>query len=626
MNLVLSRNCEPRDDFLGEPDTNFVNAGNIAAKLFRGRQMIKLLALSMIFYSSIKAQTFQNEDILVSSKVKNSKNEFTQKVEVIDDLKQSSTELLLQRLAEVPGVFINQAGGPGSQSSIHIRGSESRHVLVLIDGIRINDPSKSSKEADISSLSIADIEKIEIIKGAQSLMYGSDAIGGVINIITKKKLDKNKLTLVYGFTKLASLSQGVANEKTSATLFAQNSESDGISSFRKGKEKDGFVTNDLTFNLTHEYNSKFKSEFIYKVNDQYIEFDNSPIDEKGVYANNLQQVLGHKLLFNLGTIDISLLSSLNRSDRSNNFGASSSILYEGREVVNDLNIVYKKDNTNFLLGLENLKEEFKQSNIGHHDAYINSLYIINSWQKEKAFGQVGARLSQHQVYGTYLSPGFGLGQSLNSQQKVSFNYQKGFNSPSLYQLFGEDTNIGKLQNLELAPERSDSIDLNFHLDSQKSLSLHYTKIDNIIINSLTPENASYLEISGVELNLGENFKNFYYNLAFEVLHYQAAESGVVYKRPKQRVSFESKIFLSEQDEINLNIIYVGERVDQDFNSSPPQDVSLHGFDLVNISYTTYQKNYELSFGIDNLLDRSYELSYQYSTLPRTYFTRLRFYY
>ncbi len=89
-------------------------------------------------------------------------------------------------LRRVPGVTVVETGGPGSTTTVRIRGAESGQTLVLIDGIRVNDPSSDSGEFDFSNLSAVDIERIEVLRGPQSALYGSDAMGGVINIITRK--------------------------------------------------------------------------------------------------------------------------------------------------------------------------------------------------------------------------------------------------------------------------------------------------------------------------------------------------------------------------------------------------------------------------------------------------------
>jgi len=103
-----------------------------------------------------------------------------------EDIEKESLKSPAEVLRRVPGVTVVETGGPGSTTTVRLRGADAGHTLVLIDGIRVNDPSTDAGEFDFSNLSAVDIERIEVLRGPQSAIYGSDAIGGVINIITRK--------------------------------------------------------------------------------------------------------------------------------------------------------------------------------------------------------------------------------------------------------------------------------------------------------------------------------------------------------------------------------------------------------------------------------------------------------
>ena len=103
-----------------------------------------------------------------------------------EQLRQSGQSLLHDALRGTPGLNVVRAGSPGQQTSIFIRGTESRHTKVLLDGIPLNDPSSPSRGFDFSNLTVDNIERVEVLRGPQSTLYGSDAIGGVINIVTRR--------------------------------------------------------------------------------------------------------------------------------------------------------------------------------------------------------------------------------------------------------------------------------------------------------------------------------------------------------------------------------------------------------------------------------------------------------
>jgi vitamin B12 transporter len=104
-----------------------------------------------------------------------------------DKINNASPGSLVDVLREVPGLTVTQSGGPGGTTEVGIRGAEAGHTLVLIDGVRVNDPASARNIFDFAVFSPTDIERIEILRGPQSALYGSDAMGGVINIITRKR-------------------------------------------------------------------------------------------------------------------------------------------------------------------------------------------------------------------------------------------------------------------------------------------------------------------------------------------------------------------------------------------------------------------------------------------------------
>ncbi|HEX2724603.1 MAG TPA: TonB-dependent receptor [Beijerinckiaceae bacterium] len=163
----------------------------------------RLCAAAFLFASStsVLAQSAASPDIVVTATrtpqpIQRAGSAIT--VITAEELEQSGmspTRSLDDVFRRVPGVTLTQAGGAGQIQTVRIRGGDVRHTLVLIDGIRVNDPSSTGREFDFSTLVLADIERIEVLRGPQSALYGSDAMGGVINIITKRGRGAPKATV-----------------------------------------------------------------------------------------------------------------------------------------------------------------------------------------------------------------------------------------------------------------------------------------------------------------------------------------------------------------------------------------------------------------------------------------------
>ena len=179
--------------------------------------------------------------------------------------KSGQTTLLgVLRTAGVPGIDFAQTGGPGSQTSAFIRGTNSQHTKVLLDGIPLNDPSSPGRAFDFGTFSLDNVDRIEVLRGAQSTLYGSDAIGGVINIITKRGQGPAQ----YRFSSLGGTfgtwqeSAGVSggNERYYYSLNGSFLNTDGFSAASRrfgNTENDGFRNGNLGLRTGYIFNEFF---------------------------------------------------------------------------------------------------------------------------------------------------------------------------------------------------------------------------------------------------------------------------------------------------------------------------------------------------------------------------------
>ncbi len=163
--------------------------------------MKRKISLSIATAVLLSTNIYASEDlgmITVTSATKSEQSikDVTSNVEVITgaELEEKHITTVIDAL-KLTNISINQSGGIGQTSSFFLGGMSAEHTLVLVDGVRYNDPTVTNGYALLDHLMISDIERIEIIKGAQSGIWGADAAAGVINIITKKPNEKQTLTL-----------------------------------------------------------------------------------------------------------------------------------------------------------------------------------------------------------------------------------------------------------------------------------------------------------------------------------------------------------------------------------------------------------------------------------------------
>jgi vitamin B12 transporter len=178
------------------------------------------------------------------------------------EIESAQAENVAELLESVPGLSVFQSGGVGSSTSVSIRGAESDQTLVMIDGIRVNDPASTGSEFDFSVFTLANVERIEIIRGPQSGVYGSDAIGGVINIITRKARPGERETVAEAEggsykTHAQRLYSSATQDDISVSVAASNFRTSGFSRFSGGTEDDATRKQSVHARLDYDPTSNF---------------------------------------------------------------------------------------------------------------------------------------------------------------------------------------------------------------------------------------------------------------------------------------------------------------------------------------------------------------------------------
>lgn len=569
-------------------------------------------------------------------------NQVASSVTVIDQeqLQRENKQTLTEVLRGVPGLSVAQSGGPGQTTRVFMRGMNSNHLLVLVDGMVVNDPSDPATAYDFSNLTTDNIEQIEILRGPQSTLYGSQALGGVINVVTKKGAGTPKITgtAEYGRYNSAKLQSGINGTAggTSYSLSAATSHTNGISVFDKkfgGREKDAANTYTLSANVA----SKLTDNFTAKLNGRYNRLD-AELDSVGSIGNfgarpdddrepttdsrqlNLRaagelSLLGGNWVQELGfsTLHVTrdYITEYFDSFFAPHFGGQD---YQGRrdtiDWVHHLKLLPSHKTT---VGFEAYTDYFKRTdlksqNVDNRAAFIDDQYFITP----DLFVNYGGRVDDHQAFGRAytwkVSPGYDI-KATGTRLKAS--YGTGFKAPSLSQLF--DPVAG---NPNLDPERSKGYDFGFEqslLDEKLIFgsTVFRNHITDLIGFGPSPLfltlNVGKARTQGVENSITvKPVKGLTLTTNYT---YTQAENRKTHadllRRPKHQFLFGSTYDYSDKGDVGLNMRYNSSR--RDFYWQNSSLTTIAGYTVVDL-VTNYKvnKNASVYARLDNVLDKRYE--------------------
>jgi len=558
--------------------------------------------------------------------------------------KQKTT--VLEALRDIPGLDVVQTGGVGSHTSIFLRGANSEHTLVMIDGVEVNDPISPGRSYDFAHLTVDNIERIEVIRGPQSTLYGSDAIGGVINIITKKGEGRPKFfASAEGGTFMTSReSTGVSggNSWINYSLGLSRFDTNGISAANKkdgNYERDGYENTSLSARLGFAPQENLDVDFILHYINAKTDLDNSG----GVGGDDPNYVQNAKQFLFRPQVGLSLFDNRwmqrlgfsitehnrdckNKKDPQHPFEFAKGY-YDGLLLKFDWQHNIQLHKTNGLtFGLEYEEEEGKSkwedqwglSLFPKKTANTKGYYIqdqIKLW--DRFFATLGVRIDDHSRFGTEttyrIAPAY-LIKETGTKMKGTFG--TGFKAPTLYQLFSPPLWGDPVGNKDLKPEKSKGWDFGIEQELLKNkVALGATYFRNDFKNLVQYESGQgYINIAkakteGVELFASAKpIDDFTLRINYTYTDTEDKTTGeTLIRRPKNKIGFDLNYRFLKRGNANLGVIYVGKRDDKDFSISPPRRVKLDQYTLVNLAASyDISKNFQLLGRVENLLDKEYE--------------------
>ena len=615
-----------------------VVAGVSLAVGARGEDMGETVELEPVIVTATRTEA--NPNVLGSSVT----------VITAEELANNRVTTVLEALRAVPGLDVVQSGGPGRITSVFIRGHNSEHTRVMLDGVRLN--SSTGGGYDLGNIAVNNIERIEIVRGPQSALYGSDAIAGVVNIITKRGREG-----IHGSVEGAAGTKGYrsgglslsgGNEFGDFSIGYTGNRFDGTSVAAEelgNTEEDGWQNHGLSGRVGLNFLDDGRTDLFLNYNDDTSDLDGfvwpNPSDDPN-YERERESVSG-KLQLSKPILDWytqTLSVGLAREDLTGDDPDTAANRYEITSETRTLSakadfFPFEGDTLSLGYDFERQAGENPGNNIDE-SLDIHSFLIQNHWTyQDTASFTAGIRHDDHETFGgetTFRLAGSAKVPGMGTRFHGS--YGTGFRAPTLNDLYWPNTGWA-VGNPNVTAETSKSLDIGIEqslLGDRVVADVTYfqSKVENLIQWAGTgpnwwdpwmPQNVAEAEINGVETTLAlRPTADLDLRLGYTYTDHEDATTGAeLARRPRHRYSASANYRFIERANVNLSVIHVGRRYDDAANAE-----KLAPYTRVDLAASYDVTDHVQVFGrIENLFDEDYEEARGFGVAGRYAFAGLK---
>ena len=608
------------------------------------RKTLAILMAAMLCSRGLQAaetpKDYEGEEVVVSATrtLNTIANAGGSSVTVItaEEIMKSGKPTVEEVIKGSTGVDVVANGGLGTKSSVFMRGADSKNVLVLMDGVPVNDASDANRGADISNLTVDNIERIEIVRGPVSVLYGSNATAGVINIITKQGKGKPEFTVgaeggAYGTWK----AYGGALGKIDAFRYSVNLarlKSDGFTIVDERNprilhpantaDKDGYSNTTLSTKLGYQFSENVDLSSVLRYTDASADLD-------GTYKNIDTKEFAGRVALRVNTDPVTNTLYYNYSGKDRQYYNNNSLktsTYKGyvNEVGWQGDVTVASNNTVSVgADIQNEKmDKWSAASSWAKSVDLKSVFVQEQWHVSDLNLVAGLRYDDHQLFGgktTYrVAPSYKLGDTL-----MKCSYGTGFRAPSLFELY--DPTYG---NSLLKPETSKGWDAGVEQTLSDAFKLgstyFHTDFENLI--ELGPNYTPYVQGAGITNTRGvESFvewkpdTSMFLTLSHTYTEMHALDPVSEARRPKNKVGLTASWKVTPKLTLNTTMNWVGKRREvyaTDANGVPVTELDSYFVANVSASYRL-QPNVEVYGRVDNVFDKYYEEVWSYATPGRS---------
>jgi len=601
----------------------------------------KLLSLSTALLFALNSHADEDkaqlDDTVVSaSRYEQSQNDIIPSVSVIDreDILNLQANSIVDLLVLQQGIDVARSGGNGTQTSVFMRGTNSNHALVLIDGVRVSSSFTGSFAWE--NLPVSQIERVEIVRGTRVSYYGSDAIGGVINIITRKQ-DNMYIRYTGGSFDSHDFDIGYGNSTDNGqySIVVGSQKTDGFSAtnannaFSYNPDNDGYEN--LSLNLNGSLNmANGKINFNYLETKSDIDFDsfyevgNSDSSQRVIKLAWQGQILSD---WNTEVALSHNKNSLTTKAFSNGFNSDRNTL--------DILLDKQIDTNHIGLGVSYRQENSELENklvaaLNYSDSR-NNLGLFANWQGtfDNNILSVSGRYDDNNVYGADTSADASWAYKFSNSSLVNLSVGSAFHAPNLNELFspqyqtlifspelGQFVSFYSFEgNPNLKPEESLNYEIGYKLPINENHSIafnaFYYKIDNLIDyqgSTFKPVNVNKSTIKGLEVNYNLTVDDMKINI--NATHQDANNDQTdtpLLRRPDNKINFSVDKFYNKFS-IGSSVRYASKNYD--FGTE------LDGYTVIDLRAAyKLNDNWRMALKVENATDKEYQVINGYNTSP-----------
>lgn len=554
------------------------------------------------------------------------------------EIEREQAQSVQELMRGIPGVDIANNGGPGKASSVFLRGTESDHVLVLIDGVKVGSATLGTTA--FQDIPVEQIERIEIVRGPRSSLYGSEAIGGVIQIFTRKGGGALKPFFSIGggnyqtYSGSAGVSGGGERGWFSASASGIDTEGfnacngkpspGGAGCFTTEPDKDGYRNLSGSLRAGYRFDNSLEMDVHALRAEGKNEFDGSFVNE----SESVQQVLGGTLRFSPADMwDIAL--TVGRSwDESDNFKDGTFLSRFDTE----------RDTLSFQNDLSVAPDHLLTVGADYQDDRVEgtTAYAVSSRDNTGLFTQYQGRFGAHDVqlslrrddneqFGNRDTGGAAWGYALSEGLRLTASYGTAFKAPTFNELY-----FPGFGNPNLRPEESDSFELGLSGKpawGHWSINAYETRIDDLIAfdaSTFAPANIDQARIRGLEAIVGTQLGGWDLNTNLTLLDPEnrsggANDGNVLPRRARQSLRLDADRNFGRY-RLGATLLAAGKRYDDLANTR-----QLGGYATIDLrAEYALAKDWRLQARVENLLDKDYETAAFFNQPGRSLYLTLRY--